>query len=258
MQLRFDFLRLDILRWRGRLVGASLTSDALPPLSPVDQLVKSLISSRTRDEVSLPAYERLRTQYPDLAAICGADMQDIEAVICDVSFAADKAGNLRATLRLVARDYPGFDLLPLGNMPLDKALGWLESLPGVGRKVAAATLNASRLAMPVMVVDTHILRVLRRLGAIAPRASGLAASDAVTGSFADWNAADFRDLHARLKRLGQTVCHHGDPECGLCPLREDCRTARRNRAGAAPSEHRPDSGVQTPVSQGASTLLPSF
>lgn len=242
MQLRFDFLRMDILRWRDTLAGATqnrpVFSKAQPTLAAADQLIKSLISSRTCDEVSYAAYDRLRMQYPDFAAICEANVTDIEAVICDVSFAADKAANLRATLRIIEREYPGFDLLPLGDMSLDRALGWLESLPGVGRKVAAATLNASRLAMPVMVVDTHIMRVLQRLGAIALRASGLTASNAVTASFPDWKAEDFRDLHARLKNLGQAVCHHGEPQCGTCPLREDCCAVRQQkverRVSAAP------------------------
>jgi len=45
--------------------------------------------------------------------------------------------------------------------------GFAAILPGVGRKVAAPALNASTLAMPVLIVDSHVLRVFERLGFVA-------------------------------------------------------------------------------------------
>ena len=53
---------------------------------------------------------------------------------------------------------------------MTESLIWLERLSGVGRKFAAATPNFGTLARPALVIDTHHLRVLRRLGFVGWRA----------------------------------------------------------------------------------------
>ena len=58
----------------------------------------------------------------------------------------------------------GSNLDFLGDHPVEQGLRWLEEIYGVGRKIAAATLNFSTLRKRAMVVDTHVLRVLRRFG----------------------------------------------------------------------------------------------
>lgn len=68
------------------------------------------------------------------------------------------------------------------------ALDWLERFPGIGPKVAAATLNASTLAMPVFIVDSHMHRILLRFGFIGPRATAEQGRDAVTAALPDADA----------------------------------------------------------------------
>jgi len=55
MQCRFDFLGQDLERWRGALNDPSQSRPAPSRRRPTGQLVKSLISGRTRDAVSLGA-----------------------------------------------------------------------------------------------------------------------------------------------------------------------------------------------------------
>ena len=120
------------------------------------------------------------------------------------------------------RERPDFELDFLGALPLEDALAWLERLPGVGRRVAASTLNASTLGRPVLIVDSHVLRVLRRLGFVGPAAEALAASEAVTAAMPHWSGDDFLAFHIAAKRLGQTLCRPEAPACTRCPLRRDC------------------------------------
>ncbi|MBC9034695.1 endonuclease [Sphingomonas sp. JC676] len=220
MQLGF-FGRGDLEHWRA---GLAVLGTALPPRrrKPVGQLVKSLISGRTRDPVSLAAYHRLRDRFGSARGIAAAPVPLIEDVIADVTFADSKAKWLAAALRRIGREHPDFDLDFLGAPPLDDALAWLERLPGVGRKVAAATLNASTLGRPVFIVDSHVLRVLRRLGFVGPAAEAFAASEAVTAAMPHWTGDDFLGLHIAAKRLGQVACHVEVPACARCPLRRDC------------------------------------
>lgn len=226
MQESFGFVGEEIARWTqpltrsvGRLVDA-------PRRRPLGQLVKSLISSRTRDEVSLRAYHRLARRWPHALDMAGASPPAIERTIFDVTFPEKKAVYLPAALRMIGRERLDFRLEFLGDMPLEDALAWLERLPGVGRKVAAATLNASTLGRRVFIVDSHVYRVLVRLGFIARTATPRAASERVTASASSLGADDLLQLFAQMKRLGQTVCRFDEPHCAICPLAASCRTAK--------------------------------
>jgi len=221
MQQSFDFVAADIARWRDRLVPIT-DRGPLPRRRPVGQLVKSLISGRTRDAVSLAAYRRLRDRFGAAAEIAHAPLPLIERTIADVSFPEIKADWLTAALRRIESDRTDFNLDFLGTWPLGKALAWLERLPGVGRKVAASALNASTLAMPVLIVDSHVHRVLERLGFVAAGAEPRTASEKATAALPDWNGDDFLHFHIAMKRLGQTVCRFDAPDCAACPLAADC------------------------------------
>jgi len=220
MQLGF-FGRSELEHWRD---GLAALGTVLPARrrTPVGQLIKSLISGRTRDPVSLAAYHRLRDRFGSARGIAIAPLPLIEATIAEVTFADSKARWLAAALRRIGREHPDFALDFLGTVPLDDALAWLERLPGVGRKVAAATLNASTLGRPVFIVDSHVLRVLRRLGFVGPAAEARTASEAVTAAMPHWNGDDFLAFHIASKRLGQAACHAEAPACAGCPLRRDC------------------------------------
>lgn len=226
MQSLFDFTTRDVLRWHQSLLPMLADIDPLPRRKPIGQLVKSLISGRTRDPVSLAAYHRLRARFGSARGIAGADPRMVTQAIADVTFAPEKAEWLVTALQLIVHERPDFCLDFLAEYALDDALAWLERLPGVGRKVAAATLNASTLRRPVLIVDGHVLRVLVRLGFVTARSDARAASEAVTAAMPNWGADDFLTLHMLLKRLGQVACRPDIPVCGMCPLRRDCPSAR--------------------------------
>lgn len=223
MQAQFGFCGHDeILRWHRLLQPMLCAATPLPRRTPVGALVKSMISGRTKDAVSLAAYERLVAAFPTPGRIASAGTGEVAALIGEVTFAEDKAGYVVEALRRIASERRSFDLSFLGAMPLAQALAWLERLPGVARKVAASTLNASTLDRPVLIVDSHVLRVLQRLGFVRPSAEAWMASEAVTAAMPEWRGADFLDFHVELKRLGQQLCHHDTPACGRCPLARDC------------------------------------
>ena len=154
--------------------------------------------------------------------IAEAGPRAIAETIFDVSFAEAKAEWLTGALGRIARERGGFALDFLGSMPMAAALAWLERLPGVGRKVSAATLNASTLDRPLMIVDSHVLRVLQRLGFVAATADARAASEAVTAAMPDWSGEAFLHFHLVAKRLGQRACRAVAPDCSACPLRHEC------------------------------------
>lgn len=228
MQVAFTFAAADVAGWRAKLGPVSLPSRRR---SPVGQLVKSIISARTRDAVSTAAYDRLVARYDGPAALARASPAAVARIIGDVTFAEAKAAMLVTALRQIAAAEGGFALGHLADRPLAEALAWLERLPGVARKVSASTLNASTLGRPVMIVDTHVLRVLQRLGFVPAGADYRMASEAVTAAMPDWSGDAFLSFHIALKRLGQAVCRWNVPDCGACPLAGDCPVAAAGRYG---------------------------
>jgi endonuclease-3 len=232
MDMLFDLgLENEVTDLRDRLRGhfGNLTYGVTR--SPVGALVKSIISCRTQDEVSLRAYNKLIDTWPDWNDMAAAGPVAVAKVIKDVTLPEREAGYLCEALRRICASHPDFDLGFLGVEPVNRAIAWLERLPGVGRKISAATLNFSTLQRPALVIDTHVQRVLQRVGMVASHASIEAVYDHVMPALATWSAADLSQLHVLIKRLGQTQCHAGNPQCRRCPLMATCKTGRSVNRG---------------------------
>jgi endonuclease-3 len=189
---------------------------------PIGQLVKASISSRTYDEISSAAFERLVMRYPNVDDLAEAQTEEIEAVISDVEYAENKALYLRAALRMIKAQQGAISLDFLCDWPVALAMRWLLGLPGVGHKVAAAVLNFSTLRRRIFVVDTHVLRVLQRFGFVGTKADSEDASDAVMAAADSFDTDDLYELHWLLKYLGQQICTHGIAHCSECPLTAMC------------------------------------
>ena len=198
-------------------------------LDPVSQLVLGIIGGRTRGTASLLALESLMSRFGSWEAVRDASCQAVETEIARVTFAENKARHLQLALRQLTQDRGRLDLSFLETLPVETAIKWLERLPGVGRKVSAATLNFSHLRMKTLVIDTHHLRVLKRLGRVRPKADIREAHDQIVPQMPGrWIAADFDDHHQLVKSLGQTVCRHDTPACAGCPLRSICPSTTRS------------------------------
>jgi endonuclease-3 len=102
-------------------------------------------------------------------------------------------------------------------------LKWVRKLPGVGPKVAATILNFSTLRKRVLAVDTHLLRIGKRLGLLPRRADFEIGYKSFMRRVPDtWDADDLYEFHWQMKYHGQTICPHAAPACPRCPLRDLC------------------------------------
>lgn len=107
-------------------------------------------------------------------------------------------------------------------MPVAEAKAWLRSLPGVGPKTAACVLLFS-LGKPVLPVDTHILRVAKRLGLIDSRVSAEKAHE-ILGEMV--LAKDVYQFHIHMIEHGRKVCKAQRPRCRECVLLKVCPTGQ--------------------------------
>ena len=181
-----------------------------------------MISGRTKDEVSRQAYNKLVEHYPDYTALTDAAPKDIQRIIARVTFSDVKATWVSQALHMIRARVGALDLEFLRDWPVELALAWLENLPGVGRKVSASTLNFSTLRRPALILDSHVLRVLRRLNFVPPNADAETAFEIMMPALAHWSADDLSELYCLLKTLGQIHCTHYRAHCAACPLQSLC------------------------------------
>lgn len=185
---------------------------------PLDELVFIILSLMTTGPSFNRAYERLREFSPDWETLLSVTDDALEATIRDAGLSNQKAPRLRAIVRRLQEDFGEVSLDALQTMSDAEAEGYLVSLPGVGVKAAKCVMMYS-LGRNVLPVDTHVWRVARRLGLIAP---DLPYSRSHRAAEAAVRPADRYSFHVNAVAHGQNLCLALRPRCGSCPLRRMC------------------------------------
>jgi len=121
---------------------------------PYKTLVSTLLSSRTKDEVTLLASKRLFELAPNIHKLKNIKTNIIEKLIYPVGFYKTKARHLEELSRKVISNHDG-------KIPTTRAE--LTNLPGVGRKTANLVLSRA-FGNPAIAVDTHVHRITNLLG----------------------------------------------------------------------------------------------
>jgi len=209
-----------------------------PPrrLDPLEELILTVLSQNTSDVNRDRAYASLMDRFSSWEEVVEADPGDVAEAIRPGGLANTKAPRIQAILRAIEEREGRLDLGFLHRMSDEEVRDHLMGLPGVGPKTAACVLAFS-LERPALPVDTHVLRVARRLGYVGSKTGADAAHEAM----AHLVPAEIRvSMHVGLIRLGRAVCKPGRPRCEECPLQGLCPTAPFVLSGAwrAGSERR--------------------
>jgi len=202
-------------------------------LPPVDELVLTMLSQSTTDVNSWRGYQALRARFSSWEAVADAPEEEIEAAIRACGLSNRKAPRIKALLQRLRGEHGAVTLDFLRVMPPDEALACLMSFHGVGRKTASCVLLFS-LGMPVMPVDTHILRVVKRLELISPDATADRAHDLLEALLPE---EDYFAFHVNAIAHGRQTCTARTPACPRCPVLDLCPFARSS--GTVPALQRP-------------------
>jgi len=192
-----------------------------PHRDPVSTLVATILSQNTSDANSSRAFHTLMAAFGGCESVAAAQPEDLAGLIRTGGLAEIKAGRITLVLQEIQRERGSLDLDFLKEMPLAEARSWLMQLPGVGPKTASCVLLFS-LGRPALPVDTHVLRVSRRLGLIDSRTNAERAHRLLEGMIP---AKDVYSFHLNVIEHGRRVCRAQRPRCGSCVLREICPSA---------------------------------
>lgn len=225
--------RTDILRRTQAALIARFGRVVRPPekrRDPVWVLVQGVIGARTKTRVSNEATDRLLADFGTWEAVAHAPVETLEARLAHQTFPDISAARLKDCLLAIIERCGAADLRHLGGTPTAEAMDWLETLPGVARKISASVMNTSRFERRALVIDSHHRRIVQRAGLVPPNADTSRAYDALMPVLPpEWSAADIDEHHLLVKRLGQTLCRPAKPHCAACPAGADCRTHRAQR-----------------------------
>jgi endonuclease-3 len=191
--------------------------------SPVDNLVLTILSQNTNDANRDRAFASLKKRYPTIPRLAAAKPAELEDAIRAGGLARTKAASILSALSRLKEERGGYSLDFLRSMPLEDARAYLTSFGGVGVKTANILLLFS-LGFPAFPVDTHILRVTKRLG-LAPANATLAKAALLLEPHVP--AGAHVPLHLNLIRLGRELCRPRNPLCASCPLLPACPTGAK-------------------------------
>jgi endonuclease III len=189
---------------------------------PLDTLVETVLSQHTSDTNSGRAFAALKRAFPTWERAARAPQPALEEAIRVGGLARVKSVTIGRLLSEVARREGGYDLARLRRLRHAAARERLSGLPGVGPKTRACVLLFA-CGKPAFPVDTHVHRIVRRLGLVPDGASAAAAQEALEPRAP---ARQALPLHLNLIRLGREVCRPRDPRCPVCPLRPVCAYAK--------------------------------
>lgn len=186
---------------------------ALGHRNPYELLVATILSAQCTDERVNQVTPRLFARYPTPAALAAADRAAVEDVIRPTGFYRHKAEYLQEACRRLVAEHDG-------RVPDDMEL--LLTLPGVARKTANVVLGVAYQKAEGVVVDTHVKRLVGRLGLSTETDPAKIERDLMAIAPRE----EWIDLAHLLIFHGRRVCHARKPECQHCVLQSLCPSAK--------------------------------
>jgi endonuclease-3 len=176
--------------------------------TPFEILVSTILSLRTKDEVTSAASVKLFKVARTPEKIIGLTEKKLEELIYPVGFYPTKAKRLRQISRIIIDKYKG-------RVP--EEIDELLELPGVGRKTANLVL-VEGFKKDAVCVDTHVHRISNRIGYVEtknPDKTEMALREKLPRKH--WN-----EYNKLLVAFGQVVCRPISPFCSKCPVSRMC------------------------------------
>jgi endonuclease-3 len=204
-------------RLAARYPGTAKELCALRHDNAFELLAATILSAQSTDARVNMVTPALFARYPTAEALAAANPDEVEAIIRSTGFFRSKTKSLIGMAAAVAAR-------PDGEVPHE--LSELVKIPGVGRKTGNVVRSVD-FGLPGLPVDTHVLRVSRRLGLLEGMGTR-EQNDAVKvelqlNSFIP--APERGSFSLRTILHGRETCVARKPRCSRCDLADFCPSA---------------------------------
>lgn len=197
-------LEAKLPEWDMPIVSALADDQADPFLL----LISTLLSLRTKDEVTALASERLFRLADTPAKMLSIPEDTIARTVFPVGFYRTKARTIHSVCR---------DLIDRFGGRVPETMEELLSLKGVGRKTANLVLSLG-YGKDGICVDTHVHRISNRLGYVRTRTPGETEQALRAKLPVRW----WSRYNTLMVAFGRTVCRPVSPLCSRCPVSPFC------------------------------------
>jgi len=181
---------------------------------PFKILIGTILSARTRDEVTTAVIKALFSRFKNPDELSRANLSDIKKLIQKIGFYNVKASRLKEVSQLIIKKYNG-------EVPSN--LDDLLTLPGVGRKTANCVLvyGFKKAAIPV---DIHVHRISNRIGIVNTK--NPEETENVLQKSIDKKC--WIRVNETFVTFGQNICLPIKPKCNVCQLTKMCKYYSKN------------------------------
>jgi endonuclease-3 len=203
---------------RVRLIIATLDSlypgatCALIHRSAWELLVATILSAQSTDVRVNMVTPKLFEKYPTVQDFAGLDPEQLQPEIYSTGFFRNKAKSVVGAARKVVADFGG-------NVP--QTMEELLTLPGVARKTANVVLGTWFKKNEGVVVDTHVMRISRRLELTKQEDARKIEEDLVRII----PRPRWTDFSHEVIWHGRKLCIARRPKCADCALEKLCHAA---------------------------------
>lgn len=182
--------------------------------NPFHLLVATRLSAQCTDARVNLVTPSLFSKYPDVYAMAGASVDEVEDIIRPCGFFHTKARNIIDMAQQIIDRFNG---------EVPSTIDELVTLPGVGRKTANL-IAGDVFGQSAVVCDTHLIRISGRLG-IADTKDPLKVEIQLRKILPPEESNDF--CH-RCVMYGREICKARKPLCGICVMADICRSAKKD------------------------------
>ena len=184
---------------------------ALTHTSPWELLVATILSAQCTDVRVNMVTPELFKRFPTPAAMAKATLPQLEALVKTTGFFRNKAKSIQGAAKKITEEFGG---------KVPETLAELITIPGAARKTANVVLGVCFNKAEGVVVDTHVLRISRRLE--------LAKSDTPQKVEQELMKVLPKDrwinFSHQIIHHGRKVCDARKPKCKDCNLEPLCRS----------------------------------
>lgn len=188
---------------------------ALNQKNPFKILLSTIISLRTKDEITIESSKKLFTILKTPNDIHNITTKQIQDAIYPCGFYRRKAIQIKQICTQLAEDF---------NSKVPNNINTLLQFKGIGRKTANLILSQG-FNIPAICVDVHVHRISNRLGFIktnTPNQTEQQLNKHLPKKY-------WIEYNTLLVAFGQTICTPINPFCSKCPISNHCKKINVNQ-----------------------------
>lgn len=189
----------------------------LNPPEVLDVLIATKLSQNTTDKSSYAAFKNLKAKFPTWEITGKANLNSIKNCIKVCGLANTKASDIKSMLMSMRKKNVDLSFKFLKAYSDEEVYKEFLQYKGIGIKTISCVLIFA-LGRDAFPVDTHVHRVLNRLGIVESNSPGKT-FELVKDKIPEGKKYE---LHSNLIKFGRNICRSKNPLCNICFLYDLC------------------------------------